>query len=228
MSYPPQKSHFLQKSVLTSVHLEYLLTLPNDYDEQPARRWPLLLTLHGSIGPEAKLVDIAIDHDIARIKNLQSDFPFVILSPFCPSGRHWDPLPVLALLDEIEEQYRIDTERIYVTGFSNGGNGTWRLAYAAPERFAALAPLAGWGIPFEARSIAHIPVWIFHGEHDDAVPVAEAKAMAEALRHHNGDVTLTVYPDLKHVILPEVYANPELYSWFLKQIRKPRGFQRIS
>ena len=126
------------------------------------------------------------------------------------------------MLDEIVEKYKIDRDRIYVTGQSMGGFGTWSLAAYQPHRFAALVPICGGGKPFEARLYAHVPVWVFHGAKDKAVPIREAEEMVEALKKNGGNVKFTVYPEAGHDAWTETYANPELYKWLLQQKRMPK------
>jgi len=150
-------------------------------------------------------------------------FPFVIVSPQCPIDGWWtnelqiDTLN--ALLDDIILRYRIDKERIYVTGSSMGGYGTWRLAAVYPNRFAAIAPICGGGCPDDAVNIAHLPIWVFHGAKDDMVPVKESEAMVAALEKVGCNVKLTVYPNIGHDSWTATYENPELYEWFLKHTR---------
>ena len=95
----------------------------------------------------------------------------IVVSPQCPSDHWWRPNELNALLDEIVEKYKVDQDRIYVTGLSMGGFGTWSLAAYAPERFAALVPICGGGEVISARRISHLPVWAFHGAKDAVVPL---------------------------------------------------------
>jgi len=125
------------------------------------------------------------------------------------------------LLDDIVERYRIDEERVYVTGLSMGGFGTWALAGASPERFAAIAPICGGGRRSDARRIAQakLPTWVFHGAKDRVVPFEESQHMVDILEKLGGDVKFTVYPKAQHDSWTETYNNPELYTWLLSQRR---------
>jgi hypothetical protein len=120
-----------------------------------------------------------------------------------------------ALLEEIEQHYAVDPARIYVTGMSMGGFGTWAFATTYPDRCAAIAPICGGGNPARVGAIRHLPVWAFHGAQDPIVPLRRSAEMVTALRQCGGDVRFTVYPDAGHDAWTETYANPELYAWFL-------------
>ena len=142
-------------------------------------------------------------------------FPFVLVSPQCPEGIWWSVDVLCALLDEVLSKYRIDEERVYLTGLSMGGFGTWSLAMARPEQFAAIAPICGGGDPDQVRRIKDVPVWVFHGAKDGLVPVQKSEEMVRALEACGGDVKLTVYPEAAHDSWTETYDNPDLYAWFL-------------
>ena len=125
-----------------------------------------------------------------------------------------------ALLNEITENYNIDENRIYVTGLSMGGFGTWALAEKYPHRFAAIAPVCGGGDPAAVPTFSHLPVWVFHGAKDNVVPIDRSEAMVNELKKNGADVQFTVYPEAGHDSWTETYDNPALYEWFLKQRRK--------
>ncbi|MCH5374813.1 MAG: prolyl oligopeptidase family serine peptidase [Planctomycetes bacterium] len=129
------------------------------------------------------------------------------------------PIELTALLDEIVDKQKVDEDRIYVTGLSMGGFGTWSLAAYQPKRFAAIVPICGGGEPFTTRLFAHVPAWVFHGAKDPVVPVERSERMVEAMKQAGGDVKFTVYPDAGHDAWTDSYANPELYEWLLKQKR---------
>lgn len=125
-------------------------------------------------------------------------------------------------MDEIVEKYKVDKDRIYLTGLSMGGYGTWSLAAYTPDRFAAVVPICGRGEPIMAKGLVHVPIWVFHGAKDPVVPLAGSERMVEALKKANGNVKFTVYPEAGHDSWTETYANPELYTWLLQQKRVPK------
>ncbi len=201
---------------VVKVTLKYLLYLPEDYAQKDA--WPLLLFLHGA-GERGDDLDRVKVHGPPKLIAAGKQFPLVCVSPQCPANRWWQSEDLTALVDEILEKYKVDKDRVYVTGLSMGGFGTWSLAAATPERFAALVPICGGGDPIWARRISHIPVWVFHGAKDSVVPLERSERMVEALQKAGGQVKFTVFPDAGHDSWTAAYNNPELYEWLLQQKR---------
>lgn len=201
-----------QKEMIQTNGYRYLLFLPRN-DEEESR--PLLLFLHGA-GERGRDPALVKKLGVPKIVEEQENFPFIAVSPQCPQGQYWS-IPVLSkLLDEVESLYRVDKERVYVTGVSMGGYGTWQLAIEQPHRFAAIAPICGGGNSHEVCRIKHVPVWTFHGAEDRIVPLSESSRMVDALRKCGGNVKFTVYPEAGHDSWTETYDNPALFEWFLK------------
>jgi len=204
----------------SAVRLGYLLFLPQNYGQQPDEKWPLILYLHGmgEWGDDLELVKI---HGIPKIVEQRPDFPFVALSPQCPAGTMWAVhyQTLKALLDQVVTGYAVDEKRIYLTGNSMGGYGTWGMATAHPDLFAAIAPICRGGYPEFALALKDLPVWAFHGAEDAAVPLEVSQRMVDALRDCGGDVRFTVYPGVGHDSWTQTYDNPELYDWFLQHAR---------
>jgi predicted peptidase len=196
------------------VKLNYLLYLPKDYEQK--EKHPLMLFLHGA-GERGDNLDLVKVHGPARLVNEGKDFPFIIVSPQCPLNKRWEPADLIALLDYIIANYKADENRIYVTGLSMGGNGTWKLAAEIPERLAAIIPICGWGDPFAAAMMGKLPVWVFHGAKDVVVPISSSEAMVESIKRAGGDVKFTIYPEANHDSWTETYNNPEIYEWLLNQ-----------
>jgi predicted peptidase len=198
------------------ITMDYLRFLPEGYDD--SERWPLLLFLHGA-GERGRDLERVKRHGPPKIVESQRDFPFIVISPQCPADQFWEPCQLLVLLDEVVARYRVDPQRIYVTGMSMGGFGTWGLALLAPQRFAAIAPVCGGGQPFLAERLVDLPVWAFHGANDPVVPFERSEEMVQALQQIGGNVRFTVYPDTGHDSWTPTYDNPELYRWLLEQTR---------
>jgi predicted peptidase len=217
-----QHPHSFQTDIIKTVRADYLLYLPEGYDTAQ-EEWPLMLFLHGAGERGDILSKVAVHGPPKLIAKEAKAFPFVIVSPQCPKDGWWSSelqIDTLnALLNDVVSRYRIDEERIYVTGLSMGGFGTWRLAAAYPDRFAAIAPICGGGNPEDAASIAQLPIWVFHGAKDEAVPIKQAEEMVAAVEKAGGKVKFTVYPDAGHDSWTATYNNPELYDWFLKHTR---------
>ncbi|MEP0844662.1 MAG: prolyl oligopeptidase family serine peptidase [Phycisphaerae bacterium] len=224
-SAPPvgQRAQVLEKQV--TVRFDYLLYLPKDYNEDATKKWPMILFLHGA-GERGRDVNRVKIHGPPKLIDKGREFPFIIVSPQCPPDTWWEPFSLKVLLDEIEARYRVDPDRVYVTGLSMGGFGTWDLAARFPERFAAIAPICGGGNPVVAGRIRRLPAWVFHGEADPVVPFKRSQEMVDALKAVGGDVKFTSYPGVGHDSWTATYENPELYQWFLSHKRGDRPATR--
>ena len=209
---------------------DYLLFLPKGYEGNSKKRWPLILFLHGA-GERGTDVWKAATHGPLKHAAAQTDFPFIVVSPLCPAGRLWSNDVLLALLEEITARYAVATGRVYLTGLSMGGYGTWSLGLEFAERFAAIAPICGGGEWIhvllasrdKAQALKTLAIWAFHGAKDPVVPVAESRRMVAAVKEAGvSDAKLTIYPKAEHDSWSQTYKNPELYRWFLKHERKSR------
>lgn len=204
-----------EKEVTETLSLDYLISLPPGYEAEGETRWPLVVFLHGAGERGGDLSKVAVHGPPKRVAEGEA-FPFLLVSPQCPEGEWWTEQPVLELIDSLEEKYRIDPSRIYLTGLSMGGYGTWHFACLAPERFAAIAPVCGGGVPFKMRWIKTLPVWAFHGETDPVVPLTESQRLIDVLKRlGNTKVKFTIYPETGHDSWTATYKNPEVYSWLL-------------
>ncbi|MDF5710202.1 MAG: prolyl oligopeptidase family serine peptidase [Nostoc sp. S4] len=204
---------------ITSIHsYNYLLFLPN-CNGLPQPLLPTILFLHGS-GERGSNLDEVKNHGVAKIVDEQPDFPFIVISPQCPRSQNWSVKRLSILLDEVIASYPVDLDRIYLTGLSMGGYGTWHLAAVQPEIFAAIAPICGGGKSTQAANLKNLPVWAFHGAKDDIVPLTESEIMVSTLQACGGNVKFTVYPEAEHDSWTQTYNNPELYQWFLQHRRQ--------
>lgn len=211
----PQQFH---ATVSASVTFHYLLYLP----EPRRQRWPLVLFLHGA-GERGEDLSKLTAHGLPKLAALGQRFPFIIASPQCPADSWW-PWEVERLnlfLDHLLARYPVDAQRVYLTGLSMGGYGSWQLALRYPERFAALVPICGGGtaLPGLAARLARMPIWAFHGEDDAVVPLGESQRMVAAVNAAGGRARLTVYPGVGHNAWEAAYREPELYSWLVAQRR---------
>ena len=208
--------YLFPKMINQGEYKQYLLYVPEQLPE--SGKYPLLLYLHGS-GKRGGDVNTLEDSGPRPFLMKNKEFPFVLVSPLCADGDSWHPLYLHRLIDSIEAKLPIDKDRIYITGLSLGGNGTWHLAHSAPDRFAAIAPLCGRA-HFETEEVANLkelPVWVFHGQKDDLVPYQESERLVNKLKELGDDVQFTLYPELGHDIWTVTYENPELYKWFLSK-----------
>ena len=217
-------------SLARRMWLNYLLYAPGAYAKDPKRRWPLIVFLHGSgeRGTDPLLVEA---QPLPKTLTTTTSFPAVVLSPQVPPPYFWwsDLIePVDALVQQIETRYRIDPRRVYLTGLSLGGFGTWRYALQHPTRFAALVPIAGGyvqgssAIPPNICVLRRTPIWAFHGSADTIVYPYQSKTLVKALRACGSTVVrLTLYPGVDHFgSWPRAYADPSLWKWLFAQRRR--------
>jgi predicted peptidase len=217
-----QEPQQFSKEVTKTLSAQYLLYLPKEYGKDPNTRWPLILFLHGAGESGTELERVKV-HGPPKLVAQGKELPFIIVSPQCPSRQEgWNSEVLAALLDEIAGKYAVDRDRVYLTGLSMGGFGTWTLAGAHPERFAAIAPICGGGQTRTARRLKqhNVAAWVFHGAKDPTVRVEESQRMVDALKAAGAEVKFTVYPEAGHDSWTETYNNPELYEWFLQHRRK--------
>ena len=222
-----QTFHLERQQVLAA---EYLLFLPEGYDPASGKRWPLILFLHGA-GERGSNLALVAKHGPPKMDTTQTNFPFIVVSPQCPDGQIWSNDLLLALLDEVENKYAVDKHRVYLTGLSMGGFGTWSLGLSHPDRFAAIVPVCGGGEtilitlaqlydPAKLAQMKSLGVSAFHGGKDTTVIPDESEHMVNALKKAGcTDVKLTIYPEAQHDSWTQTYANPELFAWFLQYSR---------
>lgn len=219
----------------------YQVFVPSNWNRH--EKWPVILFLHGAgeRGDDGVFqTDVGIGH---AIRQNAARFPFVIVMPECRKEKFWTDAEMeaqaLATLERSIKEFHGDSNRVYLTGLSMGGYGTWDLAAKYPHRFAAYVPICG-GIhgpenfpqigaalakdpkitdPYAetARRIGSTPVWIFHGDADPAVPVEESRKIYAALQAEHASVKYTEYPGVPHNSWDKAYAEPELVPWLLQQ-----------
>ncbi|MEM8670036.1 MAG: prolyl oligopeptidase family serine peptidase [Planctomycetota bacterium] len=204
--------------------LNYLQYLPADYKPSSAtdKKWPLLVFLHGA-GERGSNINTVKRYGPPRRVASGDDFPFVIISPQCPRGSFWNIDHLLQLIRNVIEEENIDPDRVYLTGLSMGGFGSWALAAEAPELFAAVAPVCGGGDPRTAAALVDVPIWAFHGDADRVVPASASQKMVDAIKDAGGKkIEFTLYEGVDHNSWTETYANEELYRWLLKHQREDK------
>ena len=197
------------------VQLKYILDIP----EESSEPYPLILFLHGA-GERGDDLERVKAHSPFTYRDLIQE-KVAILAPQCPEGQYWDTQAVFALLKNVLENYPIDKSRVYLTGLSMGGWGTWKLADEHPELFAAVAPVcAPMHRPALSRACDQLPdkpIWIFHGALDDIVPLENSTAMFQKLKSCNEKTQYTIFETDNHNSWDSTYSNPEFYTWLLSQ-----------
>jgi len=217
--------------------LPYRLLVPKDYDAQ--QTYPLVIFLHGAGERGTNNVAQLIHGTGLFIKpEVRERFPCFVLAPQCPPNQSWAgrrrdgsetnrpaqpaaPMQLtLAVADALGREFRLDTNRLYLTGLSMGGYGTWDCITRDPARFAAAAPICGGGDPKAVTpAVAKVPVWAFHAENDPTVKVEQTRAMVLALREAGGHPKYFEYFGLGHNSWGQAYSEPELLPWMFAQRR---------
>jgi predicted peptidase len=198
---------------------KYTLFVPPEYKGK--RPYPLLVYLHGFGARGVDGSKPMTDGPGPFIQEGEKTFDMLVLFPQSETGS-WeaetaDGQRVMAILEDVVQEYAIDCQRIYLTGTSAGGFGVWSLAARYPRQWAAIVPICGGGNPASAAAIKHLPCWCFHGACDDVIDVEQSRDMIEALRAAGASPRYTEYPDVGHGCWSRAYDTPELWDWLRRQ-----------
>ena len=194
--------------------INYLTYKPAEYGQDTVKMWPLVIFLHGSGQQGSDLEKVKV-HGPPMLVEQGKKFPFILISPQAQKG--WDTEFLYDMIIDFSKNNQVDMDRIYLTGLSMGGHGTWTLAQKHPELFAAIVPICGYGDTKDLWKLRHIPVWCFHGEKDRVVPFSASQMIVDTLRTYNPSVKFTSYPNGDHESWIIAYYDPELYIWLLSQ-----------
>lgn len=194
--------------------IQYLLYIPKNYDSKD--EWPLMLFLHGA-GERGNDIEKLKVHGPPKLVDGGREFPFILVSPQCPEGEWWNTESLKALVEKLSSDLNVDKSRIYCTGLSMGGYGTFRLAAENPDLFAAIAPICGGIDPKYANDLKAIPAWVFHGAKDKVVTLDNSEKIVNAVNELGGKWKFTIYPDAGHDSWTETYDNKEFFKWILNQ-----------
>ncbi|MEO8351063.1 MAG: GDSL-type esterase/lipase family protein [Chthoniobacteraceae bacterium] len=227
--------------------LPYRLLIPKNYD--PAQKYPLVLFLHGA-GERGTDNVAQLTHGAPLFlkPEVRDQFPCFVLAPQCPPEQQWsavkgwngpvayaeEPTEPMALalgaVDAVEKEFSIDPDRLYVTGLSMGGYGSWDAVCRNPQKWAAAAPVCGGGEPARIAAAKDVPVWAFHGLNDNVVPLERSEEMVRALKEAGGTAMLSVYPYTGHDSWTIAYGEPQILPWMFAQKRgaKTVSFQEVA
>ena len=211
-----------------NIQLPYRLARPVGYDAN--KKYPLVIFLHGSgeSGTDNKIqiqknIGVPTGGSVFTLPANQAKYPSFFVAPQAPVGRRdgWRGIPgqaVLKLITALETEFSsIDTQRLYITGLSMGGYGTWTLIEDNPKLFACAVPMSAGGDTAKAANIAALPLWNFHGTIDATVPVQESRDMIAAIEAAGGHPKYTEYPNGGHAIWDQAYTEPQLLPWMFGQ-----------
>ncbi len=208
--------HKVETYLTKRLGYRYLLRLPPDYTQSAHHKWPLLIFLHG-MGERGDDPNVLSKHGPLSYLIAGGELPFIVAVPQCPADHIWEAGHLAAVLDHLCTNYCVDRQRVYLTGFSMGGAGTWAFLHEFGELIAAAAPLAGFFTLCDPRHLKDVPIWAIHGALDTIVPPTDTIRMVRWLREAGADVRLTIDPEANHTAITAVYHTPALYDWFLSQ-----------
>lgn len=207
-------------------NFNYVEYLPKDFDKN--KQYPLVFFLHGA-GERGNDLDAAMRHGYMKyVREEGKEYPFIFVAPQCPEGKYWGCYTesLIAFLDDICENLPIDKDRIYLTGLSMGGTGTWMLAMASPEKFAAIMPVCGSGICWNGEAVKDIPIYMFHGDCDTAVPISESITMLSKINGMGGNAKIKICYGVGHNAWDYAYTDSEALEWLLSQKKSNHKYRR--
>lgn len=229
--------------------LQYLLLKPTDYDS--TKQYPLVVCLSGGAGRGTDNIQQIAGSKSAQVFSTlenRKKYPAFIFVPQCPPGSDWGrslgkierensikrgkynqpnvASLVFEIITALEEEFNIDATRRYITGQSMGGFGSWHFILTQPQMFAAAIPICGGGNPDLANNIRDVPIWAFHGENDNTVPVEFSRNMIAAIKKAGGNPKYNEYPNVGHNSWHQAYDTPELLDWLFAQVKEKEMDER--
>ncbi len=211
----PEKKLFENKS---GVNLPYLVYYPTDYN--PEQKYPLVVFLHGygeRGKPTGENLELVGTVALPKVVENNPDVPFILVAPQCPDTDIWaSHIETLdKFLSHVLKTENIDTKRLYLTGISMGGMGTWIWAQTHPELFSAIVPVCGIGATWMGEEIKNLPIWTFHGKDDPVIPYVITETIVNNVRANGGNIKFTLYENTNHNSWDKAYAEPTLFDWLL-------------
>lgn len=205
-----------KKLITQNEEYNFYLFIPESYHVEKDD-FPLLLFLHGG-GESGRNLSVLKKHGPPKMMAEGYPFPFLVLAPQHPNeNTWWDVRAVKELLELVVEEYRVDRDRLYLTGLSRGGSAAWELAVNYPDTFAAMAVVCGMApTPYAHWLNKEMPIWVFHGAEDPVIPVSESDIMVNRLKELGYNVTYTRYDGVGHDSWIPAYKNDDLYTWFTR------------
>lgn len=193
--------------------MQYLKSYPDNYES--GKKYPIIVFLHGA-GTRGTGVEVLKENPYFTTTETYDDFPFITIAPYCHEDS-WVELQhtLKKLIRSIAQSDFADSKRIYVMGNSMGGYGTWQLAMGIPELIAAIVPMCGGGMYWNAPRLINVPIWAIHGGKDNVVFTEESQKMVDAVNNSGGNAKLTIYPDHYHDVWTDTYNNREVFEWLL-------------
>jgi len=207
-----------QQSVIKT---DYLVYFPPAYNQDTAKKWPMMIYLHGAGLKDRSIEGLKEDYLPWHLSNGKV-LPFIVVSPVCKTNG-WNVTILNFLYEDLIHKFNVDKDRICLTGHSMGGFGTWDWAIENPEKFAAIVPVSGCSSSADSISawkLRNMPVWVFHGDNDKVVGIECNIEMVKELEKYDHKVKFTIYPGRGHDTWEQTYTNDEMFKWLTDQDRK--------
>ena len=207
------KEKAMEYTISNYENIKYVIRYPDGYEV--GKKYPVLFYIHGA-GGRGENIDVIRNHTFFRVTEKHTDFPFVSIAPQCYADSWFDIFEQLqSFVKAMIASDFCDPSRVYLMGASIGGYTTWQLAMAHPELFAAIAPICGGGMYWNAGRLKTVPVWAFHGEIDHVVLLRESQIMVDKTNAFGGNAKLTVYENTDHNSWEPTFNNIEVFKWLL-------------
>lgn len=220
---PPKdvvKGFIAKTMTIGTREIRYVVYVPNSYD--PSKPNPAIIFLNG-MGECGRDGWRQCFHFGNAIMLEAEKWPFIVIFPQKQSKESFwedEEIVMMTAFEQTREEYNLDLSRVYLTGLSQGGRGTWAIASRHPGMFAAIAPVCGWGDEKMAKKLVGMPIWAFHGEADTTISVDRSKDMVQWIKAAGGDAKLTTYPGVGHNSWDKAYRDESLGQWFLQFSKK--------
>jgi predicted peptidase len=196
--------------------IKFWLYVPSNYAE--VDELPCMMFLHG-MGERGDDLALVKKWGPPKLIEEGAESPFILISPQCPKDIKWETNHLVQILDAVEGSTKVDKQRVYLTGLSMGGYGTWAMLAACPDRIAAAVPICGGGDPATAEKMTNVPIWAFHGDADTVVALERSQTMVDAVNKAGGNATFKIYEGVGHNSWSETYGNQEVYDWLMSHTR---------
>lgn len=218
---PPLTEQSAKVKFSAQFQVRYLLTLPEGY-ENSNEKFPVLIFLHGA-GERGYDMEKVKVHGPPRTIKEGKKYPFIVVAPQCPEGETWNVQALSAMLSQLEKKLRVDRDRIYLTGLSMGGYGTWEWIGMEPKRFAAVIPICGGGSRMWTINTGGLPIWCVHGDADETVPISESRSMIERAKRAGARVRFTIFEGVGHDSWTPFYSGQPWVEWLLQHRASDRN-----
>lgn len=213
-NFTPQQEGFtsLKLNKPTDIITDYLMYIPEGYNEKKSYKWPIVFFLHG-VGEMG--ADISVLKNVGLSKVMKGK-EFIMVAPLCNKG-WWNAASLEVVYQQVMADLHVDSSRVYLTGLSMGGFGTWDWSTFKPDHFAAMVPICGGGNVNLMANIKSKPIWVFHSADDKTVSVEQSRVLVKKLKELGSNVKYTEYPTGGHDAWTRAYNTPELFTWLLQQ-----------